>query len=86
MSSSVAALIGQHPSNTCHETHLVSGSSRIWTRSFPPITNLIIHLQIQGDQATQADFRAFHSKEGDDSLRLQEHGNTPNERSQRLNS
>lgn len=86
MSSSVATLIGQHPSNPCQETHLASGSSKAWTKSYPPITNLIVHSKMQGDQATQADFRAFHPEYEDDSLRLQERGNAPNERSYRLNT
>ncbi|POR32477.1 hypothetical protein TPAR_07323 [Tolypocladium paradoxum] len=86
MSSSVATLIGQHPSNPCQDTHLISGSSKSWTKPFPYIANLIVHSRMQSDQATQADFRAFHPEYDDDSLRLQEHGNAPNERSYRMNS
>ncbi|KAI8713971.1 hypothetical protein NCS52_01116200 [Fusarium sp. LHS14.1] len=86
MASSVATLIGQHPSNPCQETHLASGSSKAWTKAYPPITNLIVHSKMQGDQATQADFRAFHPEFEDDTLRLQERGSAPNERSYRLNT
>ncbi|KPM34020.1 hypothetical protein AK830_g12549 [Neonectria ditissima] len=86
MSSSVATLIEQHSTNPCHDTYLMSGSSKTWTKAYSPITNLITHSRVQGDQAVQADFRPFHPEYEDDSLRLQERGNAPNERSYRLNS
>lgn len=98
MTYSVATLLGQHSSNPCRDTYLCSGSYKPWARSFPPITQLIVHTRVQGggggvgDQAggnaiTQANFEtAFLPEYDDDSLRLQEQGNAPNERSYRLNS
>ncbi|POR36347.1 Uncharacterized protein TPAR_03458 [Tolypocladium paradoxum] len=86
MASTAATLIGQHSTNPIQETYHKSGSSKEWTRSYAPITNLIIHTIVQGPQAVQANFSAFHDEYDDDSLRLHEPAYPPNYKRCRLNS
>ncbi len=46
MTTTVQALLGQHPTNPVHATELHTGSNKPWTKAFPPITNMKVHTQV----------------------------------------
>ncbi|QUC23420.1 uncharacterized protein UV8b_07661 [Ustilaginoidea virens] len=84
MTSTVGALLLQHPTNPVEETGQSSSTNKAWAQSYHPIKNYIVHT-ISREGVWYADYdTAFFPLYHDDEVRLQLPANPPNERAWRL--
>ncbi|RSL54195.1 hypothetical protein CEP51_014759, partial [Fusarium floridanum] len=86
MATTLASLIGQHPTNPIKDTYKQSDSSKPWAKSYPPISRLKVHTSVRGPDSVVANFDAFLDEYDDESLRLSESGYPPNYRKWRLDT
>ncbi|KAI8710576.1 hypothetical protein NCS52_01557900 [Fusarium sp. LHS14.1] len=86
MATTLASLIGQHPTNPIKDTYKQSDSSKPWAKSYPPISRLKVHTSVRGPDSVVANFDAFLDEYDDESLRLGESGYPSNHRKWRLDT
>ena len=80
MSTTVNALLVQHPQNLGRNTEYTSDSRKEWAKKFEPINDLRVHTRIEPDSSVTADFSsAFLPAYGDDDFRVAQPANPPND-------
>lgn len=85
MSTTVADLLSENPTNWVHNTDYITYSDKSWARSYHPIRNIIVHTSIGQGRFTNADVEtAFLPWSDDDDLRMRAHAVPPNQRTWRF--
>ncbi|KAL2017964.1 hypothetical protein VTK56DRAFT_1496 [Thermocarpiscus australiensis] len=85
MSTTVANLLEQHPTNFVYSTNYTTSTDKTWARRYHPIRNLTIHSTIGEDGLTYVDFQtAFLPWSEDGDLRMSAPAVPPNQRTWRF--